>query len=403
MEYKGRATESLRKILRDSKGGMMDIVWGPEIEFPTGNVAMITGVTGQDGSYLAELLLNKGYEVIGIARRSSVDTTSRIKHLVSHPNFQIIEGDVTDPHNVNYWLNTYTPQEFYNLAAQSHVATSFNQPNLTWKVNAEGVINILEAIRHCSPHTRFYQASTSEMFGRNYSTRHNFNNEQEWLRLDPKDRYINYQDENTPFAPQSPYAIAKAAAHHAVQLYRRAYNIHASCGILFNHESERRGEEFVTRKITKWIGEFKRWFDNTEGTFELGNIGPYENRSNDLIYDSVNNSFPKLRLGNLDAKRDWGHAEDYVEAMWLMLQQINPGDYVISTGETHTVREFLDLAFKQIGIEDWTNYIVIDPKFVRPAEVDFLLGDSSNARKKLGWEPKVGFETLVNRMVNNDK
>lgn len=348
-------------------------------------VAVITGVTGQDGSYLAELLLGKGYEVIGVVRRSSSDTTGRIKHLDGRDGFNLVQGDVTDPNSINFVLHSYHPDEFYNLAAQSHVKTSFEQPDLTFNVNARGVLNILEAIRHYSPWTRLYQASTSEMFGKNFVG-----------GLDNK-----YQDENTPFAPQSPYAISKVAAHHYVQLYREAYSIHGSCGILFNHESERRGEEFVTRKITKWIGDFTRW------RLLSGNYKILHTHDNDHIATPLNKNndiftYPKLRLGNLEPRRDWGHAKDYVNAMWLMLQQDEPDDYVVSTKETHSVEEFLIEAFKCIKIDNYQPYVVQDPKFMRPAEVNYLLGDSTKIREKLGWKPTVSFPALVSRMVEHD-
>ena len=322
--------------------------------------ALIFGVSGQDGSYLAELLLEKGYEVTGVTRRVSVSTTERINHIL--PKINIAEGDITDGFSVNKLISEYEPDEIYNLAAQSHVGTSFKQPSLTWDITAGGVLNILEAIRY-SPRKdeiRFYQASSSEMFGKNYD----------------EIAMKKYQDENTEFIPQSPYAIAKLAAHHLVRNYREGYGIHGSCGILFNHESERRGENFVTRKITKWIGEFVRSGRDPE--------------------------FPNLRLGNLDAKRDWGHAEDYVNAMWLMLQQEKSDDYVVATGETYSVRDFLDAAFSRVGIEDWSDLVVIDPRFYRPAEVDHLLGIPIKAEKCLGWERKVSFNDLVHRMVDSD-
>ena len=324
------------------------------------NKALIFGVSGQDGSYLAELLLEKGYEVTGVTRRVSVSTTERINHIL--PQITIAEGDITDGFSVNKLIAEYEPDEIYNLAAQSHVGTSFKQPSLTWDITAGGVLNILEAIRY-SPRKddiRFYQASSSEMFGKNYD------------EIEMK----KYQDEKTEFIPQSPYAIAKLAAHHLVRNYREGYGIHGSCGILFNHESERRGENFVTRKITKWIGEFVRSGRDSE--------------------------FPNLRLGNLDAKRDWGHAEDYVNAMWLMLQKEEADDYVVATGETYSVRDFLDAAFSRVGIEDWSDLVVIDPKFYRPSEVDHLLGIPIKAERDLGWGRKVSFKDLVHRMVDSD-
>ena len=326
--------------------------------------AIIFGITGQDGSYLAELLLEKGYEVIGVTRRVSVPTLNRITHIL--PKIKIIEGDITDAFSVSNVIKEEAPDEIYNLAAQSHVGTSFKQPSLTWDVTAGGVLNILEAIRYSGrkDDIKFYQASSSEMFGKNYNLR-------EGLA-----EMIKYQDEKTPFMPQSPYAIAKLAAHHLVRNYRDSYGIFACSGILFNHESERRGEKFVTRKITKWIGEF--------------------------VASGMDKDFPALRLGNLDAKRDWGHAEDYVRGMWEMVQHETPNDYVVATGETHSVREFLDIAFRHIGIDDWDEFVVIDPEFYRPAEVDYLLGIPAKAKRVLGWEPEISFQQLVERMVDSD-
>ena len=326
--------------------------------------AIIFGVTGQDGSYLAELLLEKGYEVVGITRRVSVSTLIRITHIL--PKIKIIEGDITDAFSVSNVIKEEAPDEIYNLAAQSHVGTSFKQPSLTWDVTAGGVLNILEAIRYSGrkDDIKFYQASSSEMFGKNYNLREGFA------------EMIKFQDEKTPFAPQSPYAIAKLAAHHLVRNYRDSYGIFACSGILFNHESERRGEKFVTRKITKWIGEF--------------------------VASGMDKEFPALRLGNLDAKRDWGHAEDYVRGMWQMVQHETPNDYVVATGETYSVRQFLDIAFKHIGIEDWQDLVVIDPEFYRPAEVDYLLGIPAKAKRVLGWQPEISFEQLVERMVDSD-
>lgn len=345
--------------------------------------AIIFGITGQDGSYLAELLIEKGYEVVGITRRVSVPTLIRITHIL--PQIKIIEGDITDAFSVSNVIKEEAPDEIYNLAAQSHVGTSFKQPSLTWDVTAGGVLNILEAIRYSGrkDNIKFYQASSSEMFGKNYNLREGFA------------EMIKYQDEKTPFAPQSPYAIAKLAAHHLVRNYRDSYGIFACSGILFNHESERRGEKFVTRKITKWIGEFKNWARST------GFTGNPQN-GNDLLLALDNSTFPKLRLGNLDAKRDWGHAEDYVRGMWEMVQHETPSDYVVATGETYSVRQFLDVAFKHVGIDDWQHLVVIDPEFYRPAEVDYLLGIPAKAKRVLGWEPQISFEQLVERMVDSD-
>lgn len=343
--------------------------------------ALVYGITGQDGSYLAELLLNKGYSVTGVARRTSTHNADRIQHILHKIN--LVEGDITDPFNVNNTIKEVQPDEIYNLAAQSHVGTSFEQPSLTWDVTAGGCLNILEAIRFSGrknwDEIKFYQASSSEMFGKNYTS----------------DQYNDkYQDENTEFLPQSPYAIAKLAAHHLVRNYRDSYGIFACSGILFNHESERRGENFVTRKITKWIGEFRVW-EKQNKHYTINNECLSSLSDDDCI-------FPKLRLGNLNSYRDWGHAEDYVEAMWLMLQAEKPDDYVVATGETHSVEEFLELAFAEIKIENWKDYIVQDPRFYRASEVDYLLGQSSKIRSKLGWKPKINFKKLVQRMVKSD-
>ena len=324
-------------------------------------IAIVTGATGQDGSYLSELLLDKGYTVVGLRRRSSSEKgLERIQHLLNNDNFKLVEADITDSGCVNNLIAEYMPHEVYNLAAQSHVGTSLKQPSYTSQVNLQGPINFLESIRLLSPSTKFYQASTSEMFGKNY---------EEFAGT-------KYQKETTPFVPQSPYAVAKLAAHEMVRIYRDSYGLFACCGILFNHESERRGENFVTRKITKWIGEF--------------------------VASGQDEDFPALRLGNLDAHRDWGHAQDYVDAMYLMLQQDEPEDYVIATSETHSVREFLTEAFNEIGIPNFEPHVVIDPEFYRPCEVDWLLGHTGKARQQLDWRPKVSFSELVQRMVRSD-
>ena len=319
--------------------------------------AIITGITGQDGSYLSELLLEKEYNVIGCHRRSSTNNLNRINHLLSNPRYKLTEFDLTDPSGVTQTVNKYQPDEFYNLAAQSHVGTSFKQPSTTFEINTIGVTNILEAIRHHSPHTKLYQASTSEMFGRNYSS-----------EKDGK----KYQNECTEMLPQSPYGVAKLASHNMVEIYRSAYSLFGCCGILFNHESSRRGENFVTRKITKYIGRLARGEEKEP-----------------------------LKLGNLDAHRDWGHAKDYVRAMWMMLQREQPQDFVIATGETHSVKEFLDLAFKSVQLNA-DDHVEIDPDLFRPAEVDYLCGDPALAKEKLGWEPEMSFTDLINDMVKSD-
>jgi GDPmannose 4,6-dehydratase len=358
--------------------------------------AIIFGVTGQDGSHLSDLLLEKDYEVVGVIRRSSVDNTERIGYLLDHPLFSVFYGDITDAHSVYKVLSDNDDvDEVYNLAAQSHVGVSFKQPAVTWDITGKGCLNILQAIVDMGIDCRFYQASSSEMFGSSYD----INREQ-----------IKFQNEDTKFLPQSPYAIAKCAAHYMTRLCREGYGIHASAGILFNHEGPRRGEDFVTRKITKWIGDFARWkkekamwrrhhdlSDMTSVKFSEDRISVTPPADSKIIP-----SFPKLRLGNLEAFRDWGYAVDYVEAMWMMLQQEKPDDYVICTGETHTIREFLDLAFSHVGINDWSDFVVVDPKFYRPAEVDYLRGNNEKAKTCLGWEPKHSFEDLVSIMVDHD-
>jgi GDPmannose 4,6-dehydratase len=310
--------------------------------------ALITGVTGQDGSYLAELLLEKGYEVYGMTRRASTENLERIAHLVDR--IALIQGDLLDPSSLDAALRQAEPHEVYNLAAQSFVPTSWNQPVLTAEFTAVGVTRVLEAIRAVDPEIRFYQASSSEMFGK--------------VREVP-------QNELTPFHPRSPYGVAKVYGHHITVNYRESYGLFAVSGILFNHESSRRGLEFVTRKISDGVARIKHGLTD------------------------------ELRLGNLDAKRDWGFAGDYVEAMWLMLQQDEPSDYVIATGEEHSVREFAELAFERAGL-DPEKHIVLDPKFLRPAEVDQLVGDASKARRELEWEPRTSFRELAELMVDAD-
>lgn len=348
-------------------------------------VAVISGVTGQDGSYLAELLLSQGYFVIGFSRRVSVDTSERIKHLLTNANFQFEEGDICDPLYITELLTKYRVEEFYNLAAQSHVHTSFSQPVVTTEIDYLGPLNILNCIKSLSPQTRFYQASTSEMFGDEYDVN----------GIDE-----SYQDEDTHMNPQSPYAIAKLAAHHACRLYRESYGLFTCSGILFNHESPRRGEKFVTRKITKWIGEFVKWKNLVNPNNDPMIQGLPES---DQIYGPDNSRHPKLRLGNLDAHRDWGHAKDYVRAMWMMMQHDKPDDYVVATGESHTIREFLDEAFFAMNYDgDWQDLVVIDPKFYRPSEVDYLNGVYDKIETTLGWEPEYAFEDLVAEMVEKD-
>ncbi len=342
--------------------------------------AIITGITGQDGSHLADLLLEKNYEVVGVSRRCSVDTTERIKHLSSNNKFTLIEGDITDVSSViNIFKDNDNVDEVYNLAAQSHVGTSFKQPALTWDVTGKGCLNLLQSLVDLKmTDVKFYQASSSEMFGSSYDT--NKNGEK-------------YQNEQTKFMPNSPYAISKCAAHYCVRLFRDAYAIHGNCGILFNHEGPRRGDEFVTQKIIKWIVNFKQWLCIRDMDYTCCNF-----IDDDIVCNG--NIFPKLRLGNLEAYRDWGYAGDYVKAMWLMLQQEKPDDYVICTGKTYSIKDFLNMAFNQAGLPEWEKYIVIDPKFYRPSEVDYLRGDCTKAKEQLGWQPEVDMEGLVKLMLD---
>lgn len=310
--------------------------------------ALITGITGQDGSYLAEFLLEKGYNVIGMVRRTSTVNFHRISHI--QDKVTLVPGDLGDEVSIIHLLEEHRPSEVYNLAAQSFVQTSWNQPVFTGDVTALGVTRVLDAIRIVDPKIRFYQASSSEMFGKVVEVP---------------------QTETTPFYPRSPYGVAKVYGHWITVNYRESYNMHATSGILFNHESPRRGLEFVTRKITNHVAQIK-----------LGLVD-------------------ELRLGNLDARRDWGFAGDYVKAMWLMLQQDTPDDFVVATGETHSVEEFLQLAFGSVDL-DWHDYVVQDERFMRPAEVDLLVGSPDKAGRKLGWEPEVSFAGLVKMMVEAD-
>jgi GDPmannose 4,6-dehydratase len=311
-------------------------------------VAFITGITGQDGSYLAEFLLKKGYKVYGMVRRASVDKYERIAHIMD--KIELIQGDLLDQYSLISALKKSQPSEVYNLAAQSFVPTSWAQPVLTSEFTAIGVTRMLESIRLVDPKIRFYQASSSEMYGKVLQTP---------------------QTEETPFYPRSPYGVAKVYGHYITVNYRESYDLFAVSGILFNHESPRRGLEFVTRKVTDGVARIKLGLQK------------------------------ELRLGNLDARRDWGFAGDYVEAMWLMLQQETPDDYVIATGETRTVKELVQVAFDRVGL-DWEKHVVLDPAFLRPAEVDLLIGDPAKAKRQLGWTPKVSFEEMIRMMVDSD-
>lgn len=326
--------------------------------------AFITGVTGQDGSYLAEFLLGKGYKVYGLIRRTSTVSTERIDHIKHQVTF--FDGDLMDQHSLTNAIAAIQPDEIYNLAAQSFVPASFSQPVLTGEATALGVTRMLEAIRVAKPSAKFYQASSSEMFGKAQEVP---------------------QSETTPFYPRSPYGVAKLYGHWITVNYRESYNLFAVSGILFNHESPRRGLTFVSRKVTMaaaCIASGMKWIPQNE----LG--------------EPLVNEKRQVSLGNLEAKRDWGFVGDYVKAMWLMLQQKTPEDYVIGTGETHTVREFVEIAFKAAGISDWKKHVATDKRFYRPAEVDLLIADPTKAKRKLGWEPETSFKQLVEFMVRED-
>ncbi|MBU1118693.1 GDP-mannose 4,6-dehydratase [Patescibacteria group bacterium] len=314
--------------------------------------ALITGILGQDGPYLAKLLLEKDYKVYGLIRRYTNPNFSNIDYLGITDDIEFVTGDMTDESSLLNLIKNLRPDEVYNLAAQSFVGVSWEQAKLTTEVNSLGVLYLLDAIRFFHPKAKFYQASTSEMFGNNSDG--------------------GVQSDETPFQPRSPYGISKLYAHWMTRNYRESYGMFTSSGILFNHESPIRGKEFVTRKISDGVAKIK--------------LGKEK----------------EIRLGNLDASRDWGFAGDFVEAMWLMLQQEEPDDYVVATGETHTIKDYLDVAFKHVGIDDWKPYVTVDPMFKRPAEVDLLKGDCSKAKEKLGWKPKVSFDELVKMMVDAD-
>ncbi len=342
--------------------------------------ALISGITGQDGSYLSELLLEKGYEVLGIYRRTSTSNFARIYHLLDEPNFKLVQGEITDSGSIFGIFSSFKPDEFYHLAAQSHVGTSFEQPFYTSQVNYIGTLNCLEAIRRYSSHTRMYFAGSSEQFGSNY-------------KVDKNGQ--KYQDETTTMTSRSPYGTSKIAAFLSVKNYREAYGLFCCSGLLHNHESARRGEEFVTRKITKYISEMVKWYNSPDVHFS------------DVIFfaeelcTDYNYCFPKLRLGNIEVARDWGHSKDYVRAMWMLLQQSKPDDFVVATGEAHTVREFLEIAFKHIGITNYENFYVVDSEYFRASDIEFLRGDSTKIRQ-LGWAPTISFDELVTQMVEAD-
>jgi GDPmannose 4,6-dehydratase len=313
--------------------------------------ALVTGINGQDGSYMAEFLLDKGYKVYGMERRVSVKNRENTNHLELHPNFQFIIGDLSDQNSLLRCIKTSNPEEIYNFAAQSFVAESWNTPEQTSDITALGVLRMLEAIREYGKPIKFYQASSSEMFGRMVE---------------------NPSKETTPFYPRSPYGVSKLYGHWITKNYRESYNMFNVSGLLFNHESERRGLEFVTRKITHGVARIHLGLDT------------------------------HIELGNLDAGRDWGYAPDYVEAAWMMLQQETPDDFVIATGEVRTIREFLDAAFSNVGINTWDSYVKINPRYIRPAEVEVLCGDASKAKNVLGWKPKTPFDVWVKKMINHD-
>lgn len=375
------------------KSGLVDIHW--EIKTPNYNTnvfrriqglpverVLITGVTGQTGSYLAELYLSKGYDVFGLARRVSVDTTWRIKECLNHKNFKLIAGDITDYSSLINAFGISTPHIVINCAAQSHVHVSFDQPGLTWDITAKGAMNIIEIIRQQYPSTKFIQLSSSEMFGSAVSAG-------------------NVQDLNTPFCPQSPYSVAKLAVHNTVQLYRKCYGLHLTSCINFNKESPRRGDNFVTKKITKYIGALQDYCPPllTPGEFVIYNPKTCGVTHHINQYTKYING--KLKLGNIYASRDWMHARDAAEAIYLMSLQPVADDYIVCSGETKTIAEFLDEAFQYVG-KNFNDYIEIDESLFRPAEVPFLRGDNSYIRNKLGWTPKVTFKELVKEMVEWD-
>lgn len=347
--------------------------------------SLVTGVNGQDGAYLSRLLLDKGEYVLGLVRRSSSPSYERLQraNVLENGRFRLIEGDVTDFSCLLNIFKNYNISDVYNLAAQSHVMTSFSQPALTFDVNSNGPLYLLEIIRQYSPETHFYQASTSEMFGSNYTV---------------GDDGTMYQNEDTSFLPQSPYACAKVTAHNLVRLYRQSYGIYACSGILFNHESPLRGEQFVTQKIVKWLKEFDRWKSSLGDNAIIDVRTPNDSH---IVASGTFDVFRKLTLGNIESYRDFGYAGDYVNAMYMMMHKTTPSDYVIATGKSYKVKEFLEEAFGYYGL-DYKDYVYFDKALYRPSEVDYLRGDPSKAKKILGWSPTVDFKGLVNKMITSD-
>lgn len=321
--------------------------------------AIITGITGQDGSYLAELLLTKNYKVIGLYRKNSTNNFSRLNHILDNDNLQLIDFNMDDPNECYSIFDRFSPDEFYNLAAQSYVGDSYKYPYATFNINTMSTISLLESLRKTGSPTRFFHASSSEMYGNSYSL---------------NDKGEKFQDENTDFCPQSPYGVSKLSSHKMIQIYRESYSLYVCGGILFNHESPRRSVNFVTRKITSYIGKLV----------------------NNLIPNNV-----KLKLGNINGSRDWGHASDYVKAMHLMLQQNKPDDYVISSGKSYTIKEFLYKAFKLVN-KDYNDYVVIDPKLYRPSDIEYCNGNNKKAKYFLGWKPELSFDDLIEDMVTHD-
>lgn len=370
-------------------------------------VALISG-TGQDSSYLSELLLNENYTVYILHRRYSHNNFVNFETFKNHPNLHFICGDITDYSSVHNIVLKYLPDEIYNLAAMSHVGHSFEQPMYTFEVDAVGCMNFLECLRNLKKTTpdykpKFYQASTSELFGSSVSYNSLWGRvNSTWDKLPHDFDYELFQDENTPFKPESPYAVAKLAAHHMCRLYRQSYGLFISSSILFNHGSPRRGGEFVERKVVKWVADFQKWLDSENITAENLVVDEDEVYIPGRVSRVQNFQFPKLRLGNLDSYRDWSHAKDMVRGIWLTLQQDTPDDYVMCSEKTNSIRDLLDISFSQIGIKDWSKYVVQDPKFMRPSEVPMLKGKCDKAKEKLGWVQEFSFSDLIKDMFLAD-